>query len=177
MMQHYLRRPHILAALSALFVVAATVVGQERDSKADLRVERGTLTKYITTAGELSARENLTVFAPDAWHSRSCVISYLATDGVEVKPGDMLAEFDLSELDTTRLQLEADKEEARIAVAQKEADIDGRRQDALLNLSTAEMNYKVAQLRVGIDPSLLPRSDYEKYQLDFNKAKLDLDKA
>jgi HlyD family secretion protein len=164
----------LLVVLSTSLLVALATAGPD---KATVRVRKGNLVKYLTFTGEVRARNSVTILSPDIRDLRGYTISYLAPDGSYVKPGDLLAQFDASELEVKRLDTDKRREEARIAIAQKEAEIDSRRQDILLSLALAEKNMKVALLNAAIDASLLSRADFERYQLEYSKARLEFDKA
>jgi HlyD family secretion protein len=154
-----------------------TAGGRSAPAEREWRVREGQLLKYLTFSGEIQAKESVTVLTPDIRGIRSCLISYLAPDGSYVRPGDLLVSFDPTDLEVRRLDTEKDREEARIAIAQKEADIETRRQDLLMNVALAEKNLRVAALNAAIDPELLARSDAERYKLDYSKAKLEHEKA
>lgn len=154
-----------------------TAAGLGAPAQPDWQVREGQLIKYLTFSGEIQAKNSVTILTPDIRGLRSCVISYLAPDGSYVRPGDLLVSFDPTDLEVRRLDAEKDREEARIAIAQKEADIETRRQDLLMALALAEKNLKVAALNAAIDPQLLARADAERYELEYSKAKLEHEKA
>lgn len=54
--------------------------------------------------------------------------------------------------------------------------MDAQKQDLLLNLATAEKDLKVARLYAGIDETLLPRSEVEKYRFDLEKSEVEVQK-
>lgn len=141
------------------------------------RVERRALVKYVTLTGDLQAAESVSITAPHLAHTWTYTISHLAPEGSEVRPADLLAEFDASSLHLKRLDLEKKREEARLQMAQKEAEIEGRRQDLLLNLASAEKSLRVAALYFGLDPTLITQVDAEQYQLNHSKAQLELEKV
>jgi RND family efflux transporter MFP subunit len=143
----------------------------------EFQVQKGRFHKYLTFTGELHAAQSVSIATPNISSSWTFTISYLAPEGAKVGPGDLLAEFDTSSLQSKRLELEKKREEARIKIAQKEAEIEGRRQDILLEQATAQKVLKVAELYARIDLELITRADAEKYQFDLSKAKLDLDKV
>ncbi|RPI20786.1 MAG: efflux RND transporter periplasmic adaptor subunit, partial [Acidobacteria bacterium] len=172
--------PHRARSVFVLFLIMLVMAARPSGgpaAPAALKVRRGDLVRFLTFSGEIRAKRSVTLLSPDIRDLWSYTISYLAPDGSYVRPGDLVVQFDASELEVKRLDTEKKREEARIAIAQKEADIESRRQDLLLNLAQAEKNFKVAALNATIDPSLLSRSDAEKYQLEQSKTKLELDKA
>ncbi|RPJ82997.1 MAG: HlyD family efflux transporter periplasmic adaptor subunit, partial [Acidobacteria bacterium] len=154
-----------------------TLAAQDQTGPPEYPVKKAAFDKYLTFTGELQARQSVTITTPDVPDLWTFRISYLVPDGTFVNTGDLIAEFDKSELETKRLDRDKQREEARIAIAQKEAEIDTRRQDLLLNLATAEKALRVSELNAQIDRSLLSTSDYEKYQLENSKAKIEWGKA
>lgn len=143
----------------------------------NLSVSKGDFNSTLTFTGELRAVNRMTISGPRAWRTRDLVITYLAPEGSEVKPGDVLAEFDTTELEARQLELEQSLEDARVTIAQTKADIESQRQDLLLSLAQNEKDRKVAELFIGIDPQLIPAADAEQYQYDFNTASVNVDKA
>ena len=139
-------------------------------------VARRDFTRTITLSGELEAGRSITIHTPSSrvW---GLTISAIVPDGTTVRPGDVMVRFDTSRLELDRLDLEKRREEARIQIAQKDADLESRRQDLLLQQAAAVKNLKVAELYAHLDPDLLPRTDYEKYRYDLEKARLDLSKV
>ena len=146
-------------------------------SEVAVRVEKGTFTKHLVLSGELKAKRSIIVPVPRASHQRDFTISYLAPEGSRVSPGDLLVQFDTSALDTTRLELEQNREQSLIKIAQKEADIESQRQEQLLQRATSEKALKVAKVDAEIDPSLIPKADAEEFQYTYAKAAVELEKT
>ncbi len=158
----------------SLFLVSATA---DEPVTSGFTVTRGKFEKTLTFSGELLAVENVTVSVPRTWRAPNPMITYLASEGSFAEPGDILVEFDSSQLETRRLDLEQQREDARIKIAQKDAELETQRQDLLLALATARKTLKVAQLYVDIEPELIPRADAEKYEFDQKNSTIELEKA
>ncbi len=171
------RAPAFLLGLILISLLAFAAQASGPFGPTALKVREGKLVRHLTFTGEIRAKRSVTLLSPDIRDLWTYSISYLAADGSYVKPGELVVQFDASELEVKRLDTEKKREEARIAIAQKEADIESRRQDLSLNVALAQKNFKVAQLNASVDQSLLPRSKAEQYQLEQSKAKLELDKA
>ncbi len=171
------RAPAFLLALILILLLTSQAQPGTSTGSPVIKVRQGKLVRFLTFTGEIRAKRSVTLLTPDIRDLWTYTISYLAPDGSYVRPGDLVVQFDASELEVKRLDTEKKREEARIAIAQKEADIESRRQDLLLNLALTQKNFKVAQLNASVDQSLLPRSKAEQYQLEQSKAKLELDKA
>jgi HlyD family secretion protein len=143
----------------------------------DLTVRKGDFDTTLTFSGELRAVDRMTISGPRAWRTRNLVITYLAPEGSEVKPGDVLVEFDTTDLEARRLEVEQSREDAQLTIAQTKADIESQRQDLLLSLAQNEKDLKVAQLYIGIDPQLIPAADAEQYKYTYNTAQVNVEKA
>ena len=94
-----------------------------------------------------------------------------------MQPGDLLAQFDIAELISERLELEKKREDARIQIAQKQAEQEIEELDLLLNLARADKSYRVARLYADIEPQLLARSEAERYRFDADQSQLEIEKA
>ena len=140
-------------------------------------VERRPFVKFVTLTGELKASDSLIVYSPRIPHHWNLKLSHLAAQGSAVRKGDLLVKFDGSSLETERLDLEKKREEARLKIARKEAEIGSKRQEQLLQKATAEKEMKVARIYAEIPPDLVPREDSEKYRYDVSQARIKLDKA
>ena len=140
-------------------------------------VQRQDFTKELIFTGELKGVDSVIIAVPWSSMTYSFVISHLAPEGTLVQPGDLLVDFDAGDLATQRPEQEKKREEAKINIAQKEAEIETQRQDLLLAKATAEKNLKTAELDQNIDPELIARADAEKYEFDYAKAKTELEKA
>lgn len=171
------RAPAFLLALILILLLTFQAQPGTSTGPPAIKVRQGKLVRFLTFTGEIRAKRSVTLLTPDIRDLWTYTISYLAPDGSYVRPGDLVVQFDASELEVKRLDTEKKREEARISIAQKEADIESRRQDLSLNLALAQKDFQVAQLNAAVDPSLLPRSKAEQYQLEQSKAKLELDKA
>ncbi len=146
-------------------------------SSGSIRVERGTFTKQLMLTGELKAKRSTIVPVPRVPRHWEFAISYMAAEGSRVEPGELLVQFDTSSLDSSRLDLEQEREKSLIKIAQKEAEIESQRQDQLLERATKEKALKVAEVDAEIDPSLIPREEAEEHQYTYSKALIDLQKA
>jgi len=85
---------------------------------AAMKVRRGELVRFLTFTGEIRAKRSVTLLSPDIRDLWTYTISYLAAEGSYVRPGDLVVQFDASELEVKRLDTEKKREEARVAIAQ-----------------------------------------------------------
>ena len=164
-----------LAGLIAILLIAEPLPGS--DGSVESRVQRQEFVRHLDLTGDLRALETLQVTSPNLGNKWSFVVSYLIPEGTVVKPGDLLARFDIAELITERLELEKKKEDARIQIAQKQAEQEIEELDLLLNLAQAHKSYRVARLYADIETQLLARSEAEKYRFDADQSQLAIEKA
>jgi multidrug resistance efflux pump len=165
-----------LTTMFLLILLALSSLGADPDSKA-MVVERKDFVKHLLLSGDLQAVDSFVVTVPRIWRMSNLVISYLAPEGTVVQAGDILVQFDQNELLTLRLEYEKAVEDARIKIAQTEADLEVSRQDLLLNRADAVKNLKTAKLYAGIDESLLPREEAERYRFEFAQAEIEFEKV
>ena len=164
-----------LALLTVLFFISQPL--SRSDESAPSQVRRQEFVRILDLTGDLKALETVQVTSPNLESKWSFVISYLIPEGSIVQPGDLLAQFDIAELISQRLELEKKKEDTRIQIAQKQAEQEIEELDLLLNMAQADKSYGVAKLYADIEPQLLARSEAEKYQFEANQALLEMTKA
>ena len=160
-----------------LFFAAPVWANDREGASRTVTVQQRPFVKFVTLTGELKAGDSLIVYSPRIPHHWNLKLSHLADQGSEVRKGDLLVKFDGSSLETERLDLEKKREEARLKIARKEAEIGSQRQELLLQKATAEKELKVARIYAAIPPDLVPREDSEKYRYDVSQARIKLDKA
>jgi HlyD family secretion protein len=140
-------------------------------------VERGDFIKTLVFTGELKAVESTQIGPPTISSQWNFTIAYMIPEGTQVQPGDTLVRFDSSDLEPRRLDHENRRAEARIQIAQKNADIAISREDLVQALASAEKNFNVARLYADLDPQLVSRQQADEYQYNLEQAVLELEKA
>ncbi len=137
----------------------------------------GELIKQLVFSGELQALQETLINTPNIGRLWVYPIAYLAPEGVPVKPGDLLAAFDRHALEYRTLETEKAREDARLALARKQTQLEIRRQDTMIRLAESEKNVDNARLWAGLDPQLISRSDAEKYRYELERAEVELEKV
>lgn len=171
----FLSTAGMAAGMAASFAGSAS--DDQRSVGEPLEVEKRAWTSYKTFSGDLKAFNSSVVTAPSVSRIWNFTITYLIPEGTQVAPGEVLVRFDASDLELERLEKEKEKEEARLKVDQKEAEIETRRQDLLLEVAQAEKNLKVARLDADIQPGLIARSELEERRFELERAGVALEKA
>ncbi len=164
-------------AAAALIAVGLLFAKGDDPAQGPLRVERRDFERILIFTGELEAIQSVSVTPPNVSGRWNFVVSFMAPEGSVVGPGDLLAQFDSSDLELERLDLEKKREEARIQIAQKQAETQIRRQDLLIQEAEAEKNLAVAQLYGALDPQLISAAQAEEYKYKLDNAQVELQKA
>jgi len=140
-------------------------------------VVKSDINSSILVTGELKAARTRDLAAPEVRSMFGSSITYMAEEGIEVKQGDRILEFDASTLMSQKNEAQRVLDEAKLKIEKTKADLDVQKADLLIEVSNATANLKVAELYAKIDKSLLPANTFQKYQLDYEKAQLALSKA
>lgn len=143
---------------------------------AELTVRRGSFQERVLLTGELVAERGDALVVPRT-ATFQLQIRWMAEDGVRVKAGDPVVEFDnssfaseieekrLSESDTAS-QLDRSEAETRTTLAEKAFTVEQRRADL-----------EKARIQAAVDKGLLPLAEYQDRQLALRRAELELAKA
>ena len=144
---------------------------------AEYVVATGEITRDLLLTGELKAARAVIIEAPRSQQNFNNTITYLADEGAIIKAGERIVEFDDSSLVNNRADAELELETAKLNVAKKKVDLESSRCDLLNSVSSAEASVKRAEIYAKIDKSLYSENQYEQYQLNYQKALLQLEKA
>ncbi len=140
-------------------------------------VNKGEFLYSVTETGELEAVNSITISAPSlSWRFGGMKITNLVEDGSQVKEGDLICQFDMTEvikaLDDAKAELEIAKAELRKAQASNESRI-----------QELEADYEKTRLQHEISKLNLEKATYEpeirkkEIQLELDKAAISLEKA
>lgn len=142
----------------------------------ELVVRRGTFQERVLLTGELEAERGDALVVPRT-ETFQLQIRWIAEDGVGVKAGDRVVEFDnssfassieekrLSESDAAS-QLDRTAADARTSLAEKEFTVEQRRADL-----------EKARIQAAVSKDLLPLAEYQERQLALRRAEMELAKA
>jgi len=131
----------------------------------------------ILITGELKAARYRDIQAPRIRSGFGSTVTFLALEGSFVKQGERILEFDASTMLSQKDEAERTLDERKLKIEKTKADLEVQRSDLLTALGDAEGNLKVAELYAKIPKELQSANQYQKYQLDLEKAVLARDKA
>ncbi|UCF38474.1 MAG: efflux RND transporter periplasmic adaptor subunit, partial [Acidobacteriota bacterium] len=140
-------------------------------------VQRGDIVRTIIISGELQAEQSREINCPRIRSGFSSTITFMADEGINVRQGDRVLEFDSSDLVSSKGEAERKLDEAKLQIAKTSADLAATRCDLENALAQAEGQLKIARLYGGIPKELIPDNDYERYQMELERAQLALEKA
>ena len=142
-------------------------------------VGTGEITRDLLLTGELKAKFSSIIQAPrtGSQNNQGNTIAFLAEEGAIVKTGERIVEFDDASLINNKTDAETTLETALLNVTKKKVDLESQRCSLQNSLRSAENSLKRAELYGKIDKSLVSENQYEQYQLNIMKAKLQLEKA
>ncbi len=138
-----------------------------------LRVSRGPFVRTMLLTGELVAEEGVSLITPNAniWPVQ---VRWLAEDGVEVRAGEPVVEFDNSQLTSNLEEFRAGVVEARNQLASSRAKAANDAAEAAYTLEEVMARLEKAELEANVPPELFAAREFEQRQLDFHKAQLEL---
>lgn len=157
-----------------LLLLLAACGGVPDDALPTAAAERGAFAMTLSVPGELEAVKSEFVSAPNV--KGTLKITYVAEEGAHVKAGDVLVEFDRSDLEKelesalSRLQI------ARTKQAQKQAQLAVRLASAQSEVTKAELELQRAKMRL-TDSETVPRVERESARIDVEEYTLAVDRS
>jgi multidrug resistance efflux pump len=139
-----------------------------------VKVARGDLATGVDVSGTLASAE-AGAFGPpqlnDVWDFK---ISMLAPEGTEVKAGDPILGFDVSELQKRLDENTAESEQARKEIEKRRADLRLRREDERMNLAEAEAKQRKTALKLETPPDIIGVKERKQVELDYALSKREV---
>ena len=140
-------------------------------------VKQGDFIFSVTETGELAAVNSQTISAPSlSRRHRNLKITKLVEDGKQVEKGEVVLEFDKTELqqnmDEAKSELEMAEAELRKARASQQSKIE----ELESTLESSVLQHKISQLELE-QASFEAEIDRKNIELDLEKAAINLEKA
>ncbi|MCP3963075.1 MAG: HlyD family efflux transporter periplasmic adaptor subunit [bacterium] len=141
-----------------------------------LEVVRGDFTSRMLLTGELVAEDAEQLVTPNAniWPVQ---IRWLAEDGIEVREGDKLVEFDNSQLTANLEEMRAQATEAANRLASLEAQAASEEAQTAFELAQRRATVEKARIEASVPEGVLSALKWEQRQLEFEKAELSMAEA
>lgn len=160
-----------MPALSALACAGTEASTAGDPAGGRLAVTRGDLTARVLLTGELVAEEAELLVVPNAniWPVQ---IRWLAEDGIEVREGEKVVEFDNSQLAANLQEMRAQAIQAKNRVTSLEAQAAAAESLAALELEQRRAAAEKARLEAEVPDGVLAARTQEKRRLDLRRAEL-----
>lgn len=162
---------------AALLLVALAACGKARAEGALEDVKRDDLVIGVEVTGELAAVDSTDIKPPRLANVWDFKIASLAPEGADVKQGDPLVSFDVSNLSRDLDNVQNDAEEAKKKLAKKRDDAVLAKRDNELAVATAEADLAKKKLVADTPVDLVGSITQKTAQLDLEAAKLALDRT
>lgn len=155
--------------LLLIFLLGLAACGNATNSAVETHtLSQGKFLSSVTVTGELEAVQSKLITAPPiSWRFGQLKISKLVDDGKQVKKGDLLAQFDKSEVEKASNEAKSDLEiaesELRKTQAKNKSDIESKEIDleiARINLQITKLKLEQATFKAEIDRK------QDEFQLD-----------
>lgn len=137
---------------------------------------RGELKTRTVLSGELVAEDAVALVTPNAniWPAQ---IRWLVEDGTEVAEGDVVVEFDNSQLASGLANLDTQLVEAGNRLLSLKTQVDVDRATAALELEEKRAAFEKAELDADIPAEIVSEQDFRRRLLDLEKARLEMEAA
>ncbi|HSD86199.1 MAG TPA: HlyD family efflux transporter periplasmic adaptor subunit [Kofleriaceae bacterium] len=159
-------------ALVALVLAVACNRAPSQVSLVDVR--RADLVLSVEVNGELEAVDSTDIKPPSLPNVWNYKIANLATEGADLKQGELAAAFDPSELMRELETLQNDAEAAKKKLDKKRDDAALARRNEELEIAQAEAKVRKASLKTTSSPDLVASVEQKVVELDEQLAKLEL---
>jgi len=138
-----------LIALPAVFALASCGVGSFDPGVPVYRVERETFTRTVSADGNLRSVRS-TPIVVSGLAQGPLKIGWLASDGAHVKKGDVVVQFDPTEMEKSLLDGRADRDTAESKILKREVE-------AVAAVKGSERDAKVARLELDVAQTFQPK--------------------
>ncbi len=149
-------------------------LGANGSGEAWAEVKREDLVLGVEVTGTLEATEAAYLGPPpvaDLWDFK---IAFLAPEGASVRAGQPVLGFDASELETTLLTVEAERDSAQKELEKRGVDLEMKRREEELRLSEAEAKQRRSALKVRVPPELVSAIELSETRKDLDLATLEI---
>ena len=165
----------VIVSSSMLMYLACSTAGEGAEELYTAR--RGEFQSVVTVTGELAAVNSLVIYSPMlSWQVGLPKISQIVEDGKRVEKGELLAQFDPTEVQRTIQDAQNELEIAQAEKAKAEANYNSEMEGLKADLEVARLGNKISQLRLE-QAAFEAEIDRKKIELDLEKSAIQLQKA
>ena len=139
-----------------------------------VKVGRGDLATGVEVTGTLASAEAGSFGPPQLSNVWDFKIAMMAPEGSEVKAGDPILGFDVSDLQKRLDENSAESEQARKEIEKRRADLRLRREDERMNLAEAEARLRKSGLKLETPSDIISVTERKQVELDNALAKREV---
>jgi HlyD family secretion protein len=167
------------AGIGALLLLAGCGLPSASGTAPDpgsLQVRRGTVQERFLMTGELRAIRSWRLVTPrtDSW---MVSIRWLAPEGVAVRAGEPVVQFDPSAVEARVKDRDLAVTQAEASLEQTGLDLQGRRLEQELGVLRLRVARDKARLLAEVPEALTSRREHQQRQLDLQRAEVALQKS
>lgn len=169
--------------ISLLTIIVLIHCGKDGDNLIKThKIQKGDFVTSVTETGALEAVHSNMITAPHlSWRSANLRITYIIEDGSRVNTGDVLAEFDRSDVESQIIEANSKLEMAQAELRKTEAshiseinDLNASLERAQIDLEIAQINLKQAEFESAIRRKELELA-LENQEINLDKSIKDLE--
>lgn len=166
----------LLGAILAAIIVAAWPAlhsGSEEQPRGGYvtLVRRGDLSIEVPATGALVASRTIDILPPSVEGLYQFKIARLVDEGIEVKPGDLLVEFDGQEINRRLQEQVAERAKAEEELNKRKLEYDVLFRDLRIRVEEVRVNLEKARHKAEVDATLMSEQDYRQAQIQLDMAK------
>jgi multidrug efflux pump subunit AcrA (membrane-fusion protein) len=139
-----------------------------------LAVGRDDLVLEADVSGTLRATRSREIGPPAVGDNWDFKIVKLASEGSEVKAGQAVVSFDLSEVERQLAERTAERDAAAQEIAKKKIDLSLARREGDMRVAEAEATLRKAQLKADLPPQYTAAVEVKLAQIDLEAAEAEL---
>ncbi len=133
-------------------------------------VRRGDLAIEVPATGSLVASRAVDIGPPSVEGLWEFKIARLVDEGITVKPGDLLIEFDSEEVNRKLTEQEAERDKAQEELNKRKLEYDVQLRDLRIRVEEARVNLEKARHKAEVDASLMSMQDFRQAQIQLEMA-------
>jgi len=139
-----------------------------------VKVTRGDLATGVDVTGALASADARSFGPPQLNNVWNFKVSMMAPEGSEVKAGDPILGFDVSELQKRLDENTAESAQARKEIEKRRADLRLRREDERLNLAESEAKLRKTALKLETPADIIGVKERKQVELDYAFSKREV---
>ena len=166
-----------IALLAAVLLGGAGLVIARTGAGADepvpiIEIVARPFTATVKARGELKSKSTVTVSAGRA--HQPMTVSWLAPEGTEVEPGDVVVEFESHEARDQLATAAAEMRKIEEEIKKHHVQVGATRSDLQAEATRARISVDKARFKAELDDGVVPRVELEEARMDLRLADMDL---